>query len=112
MSWAKRRRNKGYKSFVMLPRKMLRSKEWKDLAPAAKLFYIHLKGKYNGHNNGEIRLHYSELKGIKGISSPSTISTANKELEEKGWIKRTKLGGLYRTINEYELTGNFDEYLQ
>ncbi len=52
------------------------------------------------------------LKGIKGISSPSTISTANKELEEKGWIKRTKLGGLYRTINEYKLTGNFDEYLQ
>lgn len=96
----------------MLPRKMLRSHEWKMLGPAAKILYIHLKGKYNGHNNGEIRLYYSELKGIKGLSSPSTVSHAFNELEEKGWIKRTKLGGLYRTINEYELTGNFDDYLQ
>ena len=108
----RKRRNKSHKSFVMLPRKMLRSQEWKELSPAAKLFYIHLKGKYNGHNKGEIRLYYSELRGIKGISSPSTISTANKELQEKGWIKRTKLGGLYRFINEYELTGNFDDYIQ
>ena len=111
MSRTRRRKYKDYKSFVMLPRKMLRSEEWKELSPAAKLFYIHLKGKYNGRNNGEIRLYYSELKGIKGISSPSTISAANKELEEKGWIKRTILGGLYRTINEYKLTGNFDDYL-
>jgi len=107
-----RRRNKGYKSFVMLPRKMIRSQEWKNLGPAAKILYIHLKGKYNGHNNGEIRLYYSELKGIQGLLSPSTVSKAFKELEEEGWIKRTKLGGLYRTINEYELTGNFDDYIQ
>ena len=107
-----RRRNRGFKSFVMIPRKMLRSQEWKKLGPAAKILYIHLKEKYNGHNNGEIRLYYSELKGIHGLSSPSTISKAFKELEEKGWIKRTKLGGLYRTINEYELTGNFDDYIQ
>lgn len=96
----------------MLPRKMLRSHEWKILKPAAKILYIHLKGKYNGHNNGEIRLYYSELKGIQGLSSPSTVSKAFKELEEKGWIKKTKLGGLYRSINEYELTGNYDDYLQ
>ncbi len=107
-----RRRNKGYKSFVMLPRKMLRSQEWKNLGPAAKILYIHLKGKYNGNNNGEIRLYYSELKGIQGLLSPSTVSKAFKELEEEGWIKRTQLGGFYRCINEYELTGTFDDYVQ
>ena len=107
-----RRRNRAYKSFVMLPRKMLRSQEWKKLGPAAKILYIHLKGKYNGYNNGEIRLYYSELKGIQGLLSPSTVSKAFKELEEEGWIKRTKLGGLYRSVNEYELTGNFDDYIQ
>ena len=111
MSRAKRG-NKGYKSFVMLPRKMLRSQEWKDLGSAAKILYVHLKGKYNGHNNGKIRLYYSELKGIQGLLSPSTVSKAFKELEEESWIKRTKLGGLYRTNNEYELTGNFDDYVQ
>ena len=111
MSRARRRKNKGYKSFVMLPRKMLRSKEWKELSSAAKLFYIHLKGKYNGCNNGEIRLYYSELKGVRGLSSPSTIGTANKELEVKDWIKRKEIGGLYWHFNEYELTGEYDDYL-
>lgn len=111
MSWAKRKRDRGHKSFVMLPRKMLRHQEWKMFNPAAKIIYIHLKGKYNGHNNGEIRLYYSELKGIKGLSSPSTISKAFRELEIKGWIKRTKLGGLYKYFNDYELTGKVDDYL-
>lgn len=111
MSWAKRKKDKRFNNFVMLPRKMLKSKEWKVLSPPGKLFYIHLKGKYNGHNNGNIRLYYSELKGIKGISSDSTISKAIQELEEKGWIKRTKLGGLYRHFNEFKLTGKYDDYL-
>ena len=90
---------------------MLRSQDWVQLSPAAKLFYIHLKAKYNGNNNGEIRLHYSELKGIRGISAPPTISKATNELEEKGWIRRTQHGGLYRYHNKFELTGKFDEYL-
>lgn len=111
MSVTKRIRNKSHKSFVMLPRKMLRSTEWQALKPAAKLFYIHLKGKYNGQNNKQIRLHYSELKGIKGISSPSTISKASQELQDKGWIRREAVGGLYRYSNEYELTGKYDEYI-
>ncbi len=46
---------------------MLKSKEWKGLSASAKLFYIYLKGKYNGQNNGEIRLYYSELDGVKGL---------------------------------------------
>ena len=96
----------------MLARKMLKDQNWNDLSPAAKLFYIYLKAKFNGSNNGNIRLHYSELNGVKGLSSPSTISRAIKELEKKEWIKRTKLGGLYRHINEYELTGNYDECLK
>ena len=111
MGRARKRKNKGHKSFVMLPRKMLKSEEWKELSPAAKLFYIHLKGKYNGSNNGQIRLYYSELAGVKGISSDSTISKAIKELESKGWIKRYEIGGLYRHFNEYELTGEYDVYI-
>lgn len=111
MSRSRRRKNRNSKSFVMLPRKMLRSQEWAQLSTAAKLFYIHLKAKYNSNNNGDIRLHYSELKGIRGISSPATISEANKELEEKGWIRRTQHGGMFRYYNKYELTGTFDIYL-
>jgi len=96
----------------MLPRKMLRSKEWKELKPASKLFYIYVKGKYNGSNNGKIQLHYSELRGVKGLSSDPTISNSIKELEEKEWLRRTKHGGLYRYFNEFELTGKHDDSVQ
>ena len=111
MSRPSRRTRSGHKSFVMLLREMLRSKEWKELSPPAREVYIQLKGKYNGHNNGEIRLYYSELEGIKGISSPSTISNAFSELESKGWIERTEIGGLFRHFNEYKLTGKYDDSL-
>ncbi len=111
MSFAKRKSNKRFHNFIAIPKKILNHKDWKELSAAAKLFYIHLKGKYNGTNNGSIRLYYSELKGVKGISSPSTISKARKELEDKGWIKREKFGGLYRYSNEYRLTGKYDDYI-
>ena len=111
MSWAKRKKDKRFNSFVAIPRKTLWNKEWKELSSSAKILYLYLKAKYNGHNNGSIRLYYSELKGIKGLSSDSTISNAFKELEQKEWIRRTNLGGLYRRINEYGLTSKFDDYL-
>lgn len=95
----------------MLPRKMLKMKEWKELTPKAKTLYIHLKAKFNGSNNGQIRLYYSELKDMKGFSSHNTISSSFKELENKEWIERTEIGGLYRHFNEYKLTGKYDEYL-
>jgi len=85
--------------------------EWKELGVAAKLLYLYIKGKYNGANNGLIRLYYSELKNVKGLASPTTISQAIKELETKGWIERTKAGGLHRYFNNYRLTGKYDEHL-
>jgi len=63
------------------------------------------------YNNGQIRLYYSELKGVKGLSSPSTISKALKELEAKEWIKRTMMGGFHRHFNEFELTGKYDDHV-
>ena len=109
MSITKRQRDKKHKSFVMLPRKMLRSKEWRNLSPAAREVYTQLKAKYNARNNGQIRLYYSELENIEGLRSPSTRSKAFRELEEKEWVKRTKLGGLFRHFNEYRLTWKHDD---
>jgi DNA-binding MarR family transcriptional regulator len=108
----RRKSPKRNRSFVMLGRRMLlKDPDWKSLSAAAKLVYIYLKAKFNGANNGVIRLHYSELKGVRGLSSPSTISRSFKELENKGWIKRKKYGGLHRYFNEYELTGKHDDHL-
>lgn len=111
MSRRNRNRNRGQKSFIMLPREMLRSREWKELSPPAKIVYICLKGKYNGRNNRDICLYYSELTGIKGLSSSSTISKAFRELEDKEWIIRRNIGGLFRKSNRYELTGRYGDYL-
>ena len=90
---------------------MLRCNEWKNLSPAAKLIYIYLKSKFNGQNNGEIKLYYSELKGIRGISAPSTAAGGFKELELKGWINRIQIGGMYRYFNIFRLTGKHDDSL-
>lgn len=98
--------------FVPLGKEMLfKCEEWKEFSPAARDIYIMLKAKYNRKNNGEIRLHYSELKKIKGLRNQRTISRGFKELEEKGWITRSKEGGLYRVSTEYTLTGKHDGHL-
>jgi len=90
---------------------LFKSDEWKQLSPRAKILYLYIKAKYNGTNNGHIRLYYSELKKIRGFKSYFVISAAFKELEGKEWINRTQLGGLYRHFNEYRLTGKYDSMI-
>jgi hypothetical protein len=106
-----RRRNfKSTVPFLRLPMAFVHGKcpEWKALSGRAKLLYIYLKGCYNGSNNGEITLHYRQLKGHRGISSSSAISNGLRELEKGEWIERVQLGGLYRKINKYRLTWKYD----
>jgi hypothetical protein len=100
-----------YSSFVALERRVLRSEEWRSLSLRGKLFYIHLKGKYNRINNGEIQLHFSELSGHPGFRSRRAFYGAAKELVGAGWVERTNPGGLYRNPNTYKLTGRFDAML-
>jgi len=98
--------------FVRMEKRLfLRDENWRQLSQGAKVLYMIIKSKYNGQNNGKIRLHYSEVQDIRGFRSHRVIAAAFKELEQKKWIKRTKLGGLYRYVNEYELTGEFDGLL-
>ena len=89
---------------------MLKSKEWRsELNSSEKILYIELKRKFAGHNNGEIRLHYSELEDMM---ANSTICKAFKGLEKKGWINRTAVGGYHRFIYYFKLTGNYDEAIR
>ena len=76
--------------FVALPRAMLKESAWRTgLSSSAKIVYVHLKYKFVGTNNGEICLHYSELKDFM---ASATICRAFKELEVKEWIHNEQPG--------------------
>jgi hypothetical protein len=112
MGLYKGRKKVRFYDFLMLGRDtVLHSEDWKQLSPRAKVLYLHIKAKHTGTNNGNICLHYSELRTEKGFSSDETISGAFKELERKGWITRTSMGGLHRTPTKYGLTGRYDDYI-
>lgn len=90
----------------MLEKDTLNSPEWKELSRRAMITYIYIKKNYNGGNNGEIPLKYVELKGLL---APATISKSLKELQSKGWIEKTKHGGMYRYYCLYKLTEKYDK---
>ena len=101
-----------YLSFVGIERRVLhRCESWHALSLRAKIFYIYLKSKYNGKNNGEIQLHFSELSVQPGFTSRRAFYCAAKELVEAGWVERTNMGGLFRNPNTYKLTGKYDAML-
>jgi len=106
---ARTRRGKGL-PHVGIERRTLKEEHWQGLSAAAKIFYIHLKGRYNGSNNGAIKLPYSAMRDVKGCCNARAISKAIKELEAKSWIKRKKKGGLYRYDNLYKLTFKYNFY--
>ncbi len=110
MAPAKRSRKK-FEHFFMMGREMvLHSEKWKALSPAAVKVYLLLKAKYDGGNNGQIVLHYSEAMQHKGLASTASISRAVQELECGGWITRESCGGLMRTPSKYGFPGKHDRY--
>jgi DNA-binding MarR family transcriptional regulator len=90
----------------MLEKFTLDSHEWKGLSTSEMVTYIYIKKGYNGSNNGEVPFTYS---GIKGVLAPATISKSLKGLISKGWVEKTKHGGLYRFYCLYKLTGKYDQ---
>jgi hypothetical protein len=105
----RRRRGKGL-AHVGIERRTLKEEPWRELSAPAKIFYLHLKGRFNGSNNGDIKLPYSAMRGVKGCSDNGTISRAVKELEATGWIKKKQFGGHTRWDNLYKLTFKYDFY--
>jgi len=106
---ARKKSSKGLQH-IGIERRTLKEKYWRLLNGAAKIFYLHLKARYNGSNNGEIELPYRSMKDVKGCSNHRTISRASKELQKKEWIEVEERGGLYRHKNLYKLTFKYDLY--
>ena len=93
--------------FVALYKVLLRDPSWRALSSSSKVLYIYLRGKFNTSTLGEVSLAYSE---IKDMMSTKTISRAFKELQDKGFIEKTKHGGLFGGVCKYKFMGQFASF--
>ena len=87
------------KEHVGFYKELFEDEHWRSLSAAAKIYYIHLKARYTGSNNGEIQLTHAAMKGVKGCSSRRKVSKAIKELKSKGWIEEDGVYGPFRFKN-------------
>ena len=90
----------------MVRKDLLKDKEWQKLSNSAKILYIYLRGKFNHKTLGEVTLAYSEVK----FMNSATVSRGFKLLQEKGFIEKTKKGGLFGGVTTYRFVGTFKDY--
>jgi hypothetical protein len=82
----------------------LKSAAWRSLSGAAVKVWFELHTRYNGGNNGNVRLSMNEAVKALGISK-GTAQRAFVELEEKGFIALHTPGNWYhRQAHEWRLT--------
>lgn len=89
------------KPFVMLYKDVLRSPAWEALTNPARVAYLHIRLDENGHNEGQLRLPYSQA--IR-LMDKRTFTSALRQLQELGFIIVTKHGGLYNQCSEFGLS--------
>ncbi|MFG6637040.1 helix-turn-helix domain-containing protein [Sulfitobacter sp. 1A12126] len=82
----------------------LKSEAWRSLSGAAVKIWFELHTRYNGGNNGNVRLSLNEAAKALSLSK-GTAQRAFVELEEKGFIALHSPGAWYhRRAHEYRLT--------
>jgi len=80
------------KPFLLLPRDMITSDAYYSLSSSAIKLLICLGAQYYGTNNGDLTTAWSIMKD-RGWRSKETLQNAIKELENTGFIIRTRQGG-------------------
>lgn len=82
--------------YIAMPFEVGRSIEyWGLSAQAMRVLNYLWFAQYNGQNNGDLSAAYSQMRE-RGFKSRDTVWRALRELEEKGWIVRTRQGGRHR----------------
>jgi len=95
--------------FVPLRRDLMKDPVWRKLSSSAKIAYVYLRGKFHPQNTeiNEVSLTYSEMKDMM---SSKTLSRAFKELQETGFIEKTKDGGMFGGACRYKFIGAFKDF--
>lgn len=102
------RSHKGKRSeegqYVPLTYGLLKSVAWRSLSGAAVKVYLELHTRFNGSNNGQMHLSYSEAQKALGMGK-ATVQRAYAELQEKGFLALQEEGNWYnRRAHEWRLT--------
>ena len=86
-----------------VPRFVLDSDQWASLPGNSMKLLFELARQYRGKNNGDLSVTISMLKA-RGWTSETTLWKHLHELEERGWIVRTRQGGRHIGCNLYAIT--------
>jgi Predicted transcriptional regulators len=87
MKWKGKRSNThGGSRWVQLPEWLLGTPAWCGLSVGARALYIELKRRFNGGNNGNLRLSHREAAALLGLHRNS-IGKLFRELEGAGFIR-------------------------
>jgi hypothetical protein len=79
-------------SFVQFPHYMLRSPQFQQLSARACKVLFYLAAQYKGKNNGDLQATYTLAKSA-GIRSAANLRAGTVELEEAGFIVKSRNGG-------------------
>jgi len=97
-------RSKRGGKFVRLGNGIISSPAWRSLSGSAIKYYVEIRRRYNGTNNGDLSLSQREAAALLGMSG-HTLQRVQDELAEKGFIKMTRRGGFcQRLASTWRLT--------
>jgi hypothetical protein len=88
-------RSKKRGKFVALGNDLLTSDAWLSLTGSGVKYYVELRRRFNGTNNGELHLSCAAAARLLKMSM-GTAANAQRELEEKGFIRMTRRGGFHQ----------------
>lgn len=97
-------RSRGEHQYAKVFYPFLQSDAYRSLSGAAGKVFWELRSRYNGSNNGQIRLSQQEAADLLRMSK-STAGRAFDELEQKGFIIKTRQGMFHKHLSsEYATT--------
>jgi len=86
---------------------MLRSDAFKEISHASKTALLLLRAQLKNHGQVEVKFPYSHAEEYM---DRHTFARSIRELEKRGFIRKTQLGGLYRRANIYTFCGAWERH--
>ena len=82
-----------YRGFFHLPSALIDHPDYIALSDGARSPLTFIGRQYRGHNNGDLQATMSYMANY-GYTSNRALTAHRKELLERNWIFKTKIGGL------------------